>query len=140
MNSTVDRLPHRIYERVNGLSFISANSPLLVELRRPLRGKSETGVSEAKRVLAAENTVLQEIAVQALSRSKNPAAFKLIGSCAEEQIKKGGFPSAALMALVSSQDDRADLVYLGLKNKLIAAGHIEEDFDSREFIRRHPRP
>lgn len=85
---------------------------------------------------------IREKAMDALSKSGNPAACGLLFETAIERAKQGkGFPSRELLALIMQGSPDADFKYERLKQALLNGqlgwNAVISDFDVCEFLRKH---
>ena len=92
--------------------------------------------------LGHENGVIRTMAIDALSKSRNPTACDLLFETAIERTKGGkGFPGWELRALVIQGSPDADFKYERLKQALLNGqlgwNAVISDFDVCEFLRKH---
>lgn len=113
-----------------------------------LEGLAATNDKAALEVVSTamrhENTVIQEMAIDALGKSRDPAAAELLFEAAIQKAKQGkGFPARELRALLAQGDPSADSKYERLQQALLSGqlgwSATRSDFESLEFFRKHGR-
>lgn len=91
-----------------------------------------------------DNEVVGEMAIDALGKSRDPAAAELLFEAAIQKAKEGkGFPAREMRALLAQDDPSADSKYERLQQALLS-GQLgwtatTSDFASLEFFRKHGR-
>lgn len=117
-------------------------------LRKILEGLAATDDKAALKVvenaMQHENAVVREMAVDALGKTRDPAATELLFESALEKAKDGKrFPAGELRALLAQNDPTAESKYESLKQRLLSGqlgwSATTSDFAALEFFRKHGR-
>lgn len=117
-------------------------------LAKVLEGLAATHDKAALEVVSTamqhENAVIREMAIDALGKSRDPAAAELLFEAALQKAKEGkGFPAREMRALLAQDDPSADSKYERLQQALLGGqlgwSATTSDFEALEFFRKHGR-
>jgi len=91
-----------------------------------------------------DNEMVREMAIDALGKSRDPAAAELLFEAAIQKAKQGkGFPARELRALLAQDDPSAESKYERLQQALLSGqlgwSATTSDFEALEFFRKHGR-
>lgn len=117
-------------------------------LPKVLQGLAATNDKSALEIVSTamqhDNEMVREMAIDALGKSRNPAAAELLFEAAIQKAKQGkGFPAQEMRALLAQDDSRADSKYERLRQALLSGqfgwSATTSDFDALEFFRKYGR-
>ncbi len=91
-----------------------------------------------------DDEVVREMAIDALGKSRDPAAVEVLFEAAIQKTKqKKGFPAREMRALLAHDDPSADSKYERLQQVLLSGqlgwSATTSDFEALEFFRKHGR-
>jgi HEAT repeats len=117
-------------------------------LPKVLQGLAATNDKSALEIVSTatqhDNEMVREMAIDALGKSRDPAAAELLFEAAIQKAKQGkSFPAREMRALLAQDDPSADSKYERLQQALLSGqlgwSATTSDFEALEFFRKHGR-